>query len=927
MRIISMFLALFLLAAPAFAGKISGKITDEKTGESIIGATVVIKGTNTGTATDIDGHFDLTTPAGTYTLIVKYMGYQTKEIADVHVTESNIVTLNVVMSESKSTQLEEVVIRSSLKKENISALYSIQKNAATISDGISADVIKKSPDRSTGEVLKRVSGTTIQDNKFVIVRGLSDRYNIALIDNAILPSTEPNRKAFSFDIIPAAMIDNIIITKAGTPDLPGDFAGGVINILTKEAPDQNYNSISLGVGYNTISTGKTFRSGYRTGTDFLGFDDGSRKLPSGFPSTYDVQKEMSPQQSTTALNSLNNNFSIKEHTALPALTLQAALGRVYHNKSGNKLGLTAAVTYNHSENIKKDLVRQYDNFDVKDNVYNYSSNLGALLNAGYYFGGNKVVFKTLYNRIFDDNFLYREGYNNSSTSDIKYYAFDLIQKSLFKTSLEGEHQVGKGQSKLGWLLAYNNVKNDQPDQRKVSYTETIGSNEYSADVTTLGKANSRLFSKLNENILNGTVYYNIPFRLLNNKSNLKIGAFVLYRDRDFKNRYIGAVLDPLYPGDVEAIRTRPIETLFAQDAINNGAYYLNDLTGPSDEYTAQATTSAGYAMLDNKITDKLRVVWGARYESYHLDLKTGNGTKINPTWNDLLPSANFTYSLTEKSNIRASYFRSVARPELREVAPIAYYDYELNADISGNTNLVRSRIDNIDLRYEIFPKSGEIISASVFYKHFDKTIENQVNGQSSGYNITTKNYSNARNIGVEMEIRKDLGFIANNELFNNLSFYLNVAYINSVVDLGNDSANNILGKQITERQLSGQSPYVINTSLSYSALKGKLNMNVLYNRIGQRLYLVGQGLKGNVYESPRNLLDFQVSYNISKRSEFRLTVKDILNNPARFYFDQDNNGKFERQDFSSGHIDPYKDWIYQEYRPGTSFTLTYNYRF
>ena len=275
MRIVYMLLVTLFFSVQAMAlGKISGKITDEKTGEPIIGATIIVKGSSEGASTDVDGQFMVSVNEGTYTIVVKYIGYQAKEVSDVRVTNNATTTVNVAITEAKSQELKEVVVRSSIKKENINALYTIQKNSATISDGISADVIKKSPDRSTGEVLKRVSGTTIQDNKFVIVRGLSDRYNVALVDNAILPSTEPNRKAFSFDIIPSAMIDNIIITKAATPDLPGDFAGGAINILTKETPDQNFNTLSLGFNYNTQSTGQQFKSGYRTGTDFLGFDDG-----------------------------------------------------------------------------------------------------------------------------------------------------------------------------------------------------------------------------------------------------------------------------------------------------------------------------------------------------------------------------------------------------------------------------------------------------------------------------------------------------------------------------------------------------------------------------------------------------------------------------------------------------------------------------
>ncbi len=923
MRILTMLFALCVLSVQAYAGKITGKVSDEKTGETVIGATVMVKGTSVGTATDIDGNFVLNVDAGTHTLVVKYIGYQTKEVDGVIIKGSETVNVNIVIAEAASTQLNEVVVRSSLKKENISALYSIQKNAATISDGISADVIRKSPDRSTGEVLKRVSGTTIQDNKYVIVRGLSDRYNTAMIDNSVLPSTEPNRKAFSFDIIPSTMIDNIIITKAATPDLPGDFAGGVINILTKETPDQNFNSISIGATYNTVSTGSQFKSGYRTSTDFLGFDDGSRQLPSGFPTTKKIQSVgLTPEENIKALNSLNNDFSIRTHSALPGVNLQGSLGRVYRTGTGNRFGFTGAVTYTHNELWKKDIIREYNDYNYRDNIYQYSTNMGGLLNAGYYFGGNKIIFKTLYNRTFDDNFLFRTGFDNSrSGAAIKYYAFDLIQKSLLKSSLEGEHQLGKGQSKLGWILSYNLITNNQPDQRKVQYSDNNNGQGYLAENTTSGKSNNRLFGSLNESIFNGGVNYNKPMTIFGAKSNFKAGVFAQYRYRDFKNRYIAATF---FSAD-QTLRSRPIETLFAEDAMNSGSYRIEDQSLPGDAYKASTTTSAAYAMLDNKISEKLRVVWGARFESFHLDLKADDGTHVTPTWNDLLPSANFTYALTEKSNLRASYFRSLARPELREIANLSFYDYELQATFTGRPYLVRSRIDNIDLRYEIYPAPGEILSASVFYKHFDKTLENEVYNTNSSLDINPSNYPSAQNIGVEVEIRKNLGFLAKSSVLEHFNFYANLAYIHSRVELDKSTSANY---SYSERALAGQSPYVINTSLGYTAFEGKLNLNVLYNRIGDRIFLVGQEKLAHFMESARNLLDFQASYDLSKRSELRFNVKDLLNSPIRIYIDQDYNGKFnDHQLNSSGFAVPNKDGIFSEYRPGSTFSLTYTYKF
>lgn len=947
MRIISMMFVLLVAAMQAFAtGNISGKVSDGKNGEAIIGATIMVKGTTRGTQTDVDGNFNLPIDAGTYTIEIKYIGYQTKEVDDIKVTDNNTVTVNTTITEAKATELQEVVVRSSLKKENISSLYLIQKNSAAISDGISADVIKKSPDRSTGEVLKRVSGTTIQDNKFVIIRGLSDRYNTGMVDNAVLPSTEPNRKAFSFDIIPASMVDNIIITKAATPDLPGDFAGGVINILTKEIPEQNFNTISLGTSYNTVSTFKDFKSGYRSSTDFLGFDDGSRKLPEGnLPSTKAIQSGLSSEQNVNAINQLNNNYTVKERKALPGINLQATSGRVYSLKGSRRIGFIAGVNYAHTETREPNMDRIYNDFTYGDNAYKYSSNLGGLLNIGYSTAKSKIVLKTLYNQIFDDYYLERTGINGTSSKYVKYTAYDLLQKSLFKTSLEGEHRMGVGQSKLGWLVTYNRVTNDQPDQRKLVYSKPMdASNDPSvpmlAEVGTSGKSNNRLYSKLGENIYAANLNYTLPLSFLN-KTTIKVGAFGQYRQRDFNARFLGLTLNEikLDPTEADAIKSRSAETLFGKDLVDKNYYTLVEGTLPSDAYDANSTTAAGYLMLDNKFTDKLRLVWGARVESFNVKLNsfdvTGNPLHVDKTWVDVLPSANLTYSLTDKINLRGSYYKTVARPEFRELAPFAYYDYELSALSYGNPNLERSQIHNADLRFEYYPKGGEILSASVFYKHFNNTLEAIVDATNSQLEISTQNFAAAQNIGAEVEIRKNLGFIAKNSgMFKNLTFYANLAYIKSEVK---SSYVDITTNQTieTKRPLTGQSNYVINTSLGYAAMQGKLNFNVLYNRIGPRIYLVGNAkggnnTLGNVWENPRNVLDGQVSYNLSKRSELRLNAKDILNAKIFMYYDQNRNDKFDNPAIfnkESTNRPTNQDYVLKEFKPGTTFSLTYTYKF
>lgn len=930
MRFTFVLMLCLTLAANTFAqGTLKGKVTDEKTGETLVGVTISIPVLKTVAAfSDEDGVFELKVPDGNYTVQVRYMGYITKEVTDVKIETGTITPMNLaIKEESKTNVLKDVVVRSTLKKETMNALYIAQKNSASVSDGISAEAIKKSPDKSTGEVLKRVSGTTIQDNKFVIIRGLTDRFNTALIDNSFLPSTEANRKAFSFDIIPATLIDNIIISKSGTPDLPGDFAGGVINILTKEIPDRNFNTLSIGSSYNTVSTFKQFETGYKTPTDILGFDNGSRQLPSGLPSGATLaSKNLTPDETKKYLSMLNNNYDVINRKALPGISLQGSLGRLYELKKNRRIGLTTALNYAHSENAKLDVQRAYGNYNYVDRIYNYNTTMGALANLAYSSPNTKISFKNLYNRTFDDNYLTRSGYDIGTTNYIQYMAFDLIQKSLFKTSLEGEHSLGgDAQKKLNWVASYNNVTNNQPDQRKAQFLAPTKDSGYILNLGTVGRANNRLFGDLNESIYNASVNYSTPYKFLY-KSNLKVGALAMYRTRTFENRYLGATSNASFP------ESQSITDVFSQQNINSGLFQLIDQTGPSDAYTAKATVGSAFVMSDNRINTRLRAVWGVRFESYNLNLQTtdllGTELTIDPVWNDLLPSLNMSYALNEKANLRMSYFRSVARPEFREVAPITYFDYEMNTLIFGNPDLTRSRIDNMDFRYEIFPRPGEVISASAFYKRFDKTIENQFYAVNGSADIKTANYDKASSAGVEVEFRKNLDFIADRKVLKNLTFYTNLAYIQSRVELSGDQQKYRNGILRSSRPMAGQSPYVINASLGYSAAQGKLNFNVLYNRIGQRIYVVGgEGQFADVYEAPRNVLDYQISYSVGKRSEFRLNIKDMLNAPTFFYYDQNDNKKFDNPSISTTLVNPNEDFIFQRYRQGTTFSLTYSYKF
>lgn len=913
-----------VIGATVFAqgtGKISGTVSDKKTGETLIGVSVKIAGTTRGVGTDVDGKYVLPgLTEGKHTIEISYVGYATKQVTDVEVKSGATTSLNVVMEEASSQTLKQVVITANFKQESVNSLYAQQKNSSVISDGISSDQIKKSPDKNTSEALRRVSGATIQDNKFVVVRGLSDRYNTATLDNSTLPSTEPNRKAFSFDIVPSNLVDKITISKTATPDLPADFAGGAVQITTKDIPDDNFISFGVGLGYNSQSTFKDFLGTSKKALNYLGFDDGSKQLADNFPSRNRILNGLTPARNIGALKSLPNDFNINNNSALPNQNYQFSLGRVRHFKNDNRFGALVSLTYRNSQNIGSDVQRSFYVYDYNDNQYKFSTNLGALANFAYSFGKNKISFKNIFNKNYDDNYTERTGINLGSTTVNRFYAYDVMQKSLFKSTLEGEHQIGNKNSKLKWTTSFSNVTNNQPNQLKINYAKALASQNdpsvlYQANITSLGKENTRLFSDLDENIYAGDVNYSTPFKLFDASTTFKVGLGSQYRERSFTARFIGMELHSNDPAEMQRIRSLPVNQIFSTSLIESGVYKLNEIGSEVDSYDANSFTNYGYAMLDQKFNEKFRVVYGVRVENYNVQLSNVSKTYVDDTKLDVLPSVNLTYSLNAKSNLRASYYRTLARPEFRELTLSSYYDYELLANQSGNPNLKRTLIDNADLRYEIYPGAGEILSVSAFYKHFNNAIESYRYDVLSTPDISYFNTARAYSYGLEFEVRKNLGFINEDQFLKNTIAYFNLSLVKSKIQ--NPDDQNYIDKT---RPMVGQSPYVINAGLQHSALSNKLNFNVLYNRIGRRIIQASGINFPSTWEAPRNVIDFQAGYKVIKsKGEIKLNVGDVLNQRNTIYFDYNKNKKY---DGNAGG-----DETIMSYKPGTNISLSFSYSF
>ena len=430
--------------------KLNGKVINTNN-EPLPGATISVQGLSRSMAADIEGRFNISLEAGKkYTINVSSVGYNTKTLEEVEVRAGEDNSITVVL-ENKST-LSEVVVRTSVRRESTSALINFQRNNTAVSSGIAADFIKRTPDKNTGEILKRVSGTSIQDNKFVVVRGLGDRYNAAFLNGAQLPSSEPDKKAFSFDVIPSGVVDNIIINKTATPDLTGEFAGGLIQVSTRDIPSKNFLSIGLSLGYNTQSTFKDFYSNERSPTDWLGYSDGRRKIPAGFPA--------SRQEYNSLLNSSNgvnkqleltrlwrdDVYEQKKYTATPNQTYSIAYATGKKLRNDASFGTVLSALYRKDMNLYSvdRALYQQDGTAVQqfnDDQHKYRVNLGAMANFSYVKGKHKISFKNLFNRYYEDNYYFRSGPNVDRGGDVNLWSSVLNQRTFYTGIFEGNHQL------------------------------------------------------------------------------------------------------------------------------------------------------------------------------------------------------------------------------------------------------------------------------------------------------------------------------------------------------------------------------------------------------------------------------------------------------------------------------------------------------
>lgn len=913
----------------AYAADIKGKVTDSTTGEPLIGATIQIDGTPKATATDIDGLFAFSglDENANYTLTIKYISYKTKKIDGVR-AEAQPQVIEIKLTPDEQT-LNEVTVTGVARKNTEIAVIQMTKSSPVIVSNVSAQEITKTQDTNAGEVIRRVPGVSLIDDKFVMVRGLSQRYNNVWINGGAVPSSEADSRAFSFDLIPSSQIDNMQIIKTPSPEYPADYTGGFITITTKDIPAENTAELSVGGNWNDITSFSDFKYAKGSGTDFLGFDSGMRGLNGGINSTLN---SIAGNGVDLLNNHLNNDWRVRNMNPVGDLKLSGSLGRRW--KLGDRqLGMIAAFNYSNEyrkyEDMQNNLYGVYDaekdesnylRYSV-DDQYNHNVRLGAMLNFTLLSadGNSKYQLKNIFNQIGNDRYTWREGLSAQSDNEnsAEYY---YRSRTTYNGQITGKHTFALDE--LDWSASYSYANRNVPDRRRYLINDAL-----EPGVMQLTSPNdiSREWTKLDEHIVSAAVNDKHDFKFGSFTPSLKFGAYGEYRTRKYTTRDFiynwNAASNTLPDGfrQFDLSEMLSDESYFGADRL-----YLLEEQHMRNNYKGNNYLGAGY-FAANIPLGNFNIYAGLRYEYDHMELITNTRDNAespfshNYEYNDLFPSVNTTYKINDQHQLRLSYGKTVNRPEFREVSPSVFYDFDLASNVQGNTDLKPCYIQNVDFRYEFYPSKGEIISLAAFYKYFDSPIEwtyTVTGGTSLVYSYM--NAQRANNYGIELDIRKDLSFIG----LPGFSWSFNGALIKSRVKFE-------AGSKEEDRPMQGQSPYLVNTGLFYKNDKLQLDVALLYNRIGKRIIGVGRSegtTSGNEalrvpdsYEMPRDVIDLSASKKFGNHWELKLSIRDLL--AQKVYYKQ-----FADVHYSNGTSREVEQ-ITRAYKPGRNIGVSAVYKF
>lgn len=927
------FIAFLMMFAFAFAtvraeinATLKGRVVDAKTGEALVGATLQVLQAGKTAVSDEKGNFTfMALGQRNYTLTAVYLGYHKKSIT---VNASRMDTLLIVRMEELESSLGTATVTATVKRNTEAAQVAAQKNSLVVQSGISAQQISRSQDKDASEVIRRVPGISIIDQKFVMVRGLSQRYNNVWINGAAVPSSEADSRAFSFDIIPSSQVDNMQIIKSPAPQYPADFTGGFILIDTKEVPNENSASISVGASMNDQTHFQSFMESKQSGTDFLGFDN-MRHLSNGINTS--LKQTLGGNGVSLKDNHFNNNWLLNNRHPWADLSLSAHLNRSKELEGGALIALLGALNYSNTYKTYAPMQNSfYGAYDLQhdqsvylrnttDRQYAHNARLGAMLNLTFVpaKGVGRYEWKNIFNQLGTNRYTERDGYNAQSNMihDAEYY---YSSRTTYNTQLTGKYAFDHAH--LDWSAGYAYANRLLPDRRRYTLDNSVDIDKVAL---TTGNDVNREFTRLDEHIASGMVNYRYRFESITRRFHpeLLTGAYAEYRTRNYRTRSFIYQWNPVNNTLPQGFQYLDLPTqLFTEANYGDTGLYLIDDTKLRNNYEGRHLITSAYVAA-NLPLGAFNVYAGVRFEHSRMQLisNTRDYEKVTQTrnydGNDFFPSVNATWHITSTHQLRASYGRSINRPEFREVSPSVFYDFDLSSSVQGNTALKDCHIDNVDLRYEWYPSQGDQISLAAFYKRFDSPIEwtyTVTGGTDQIYSYM--NAKLAHSYGLELDVRKKLDFLH----LPDFTLVFNGSLIKSQVKFDK-------GTRQKSRPMQGQSPYLINLGLFYNHEDWSASLQ--YNRIGKRLIGVGRSLGATAdqtvnipdsYEMPRNALDLSFARRLGK-FEIKLGLKDIIGN--RVVFKQLNDVTLA--DGTQKRVEE----VTRSYRPGRNFSLNVTYKF
>ena len=861
---------------------IEGIVKDAGNGETIPYAHVFVEGMDIGTTSDMSGYFAISVPSGKYKLRISFLSYITQSV-EVNLEDKSHIKLDIAL-EPDANLLESVNIIAERNKNAESVVIEQIKEAQTVVSGVSNEQISKSQDKDAAEVVRRIPGVTIIDDRFIIIRGLSLRYNDVWINSGIAPSSESDSRAFSFDFIPSVMIQNILVYKNFSADMLGDFAGGFVKVQTVETPNSQGFQIGYGMGFRTNSVFRPHFTYSNSGLDILGAGSIPRSLPRDFPahlSNIDLNKACS------YVRQLPNNWKIRQRTAIPdqSLSLSFSNQKKVKNLTISNIAYFSYSYYNDNTILENNQYGIYDSNEGKpvfnkqynDIVYQEVSKINVGYNLCFFTqNGNKIRFKNLFQNIGNNKTSFREGRNYSNDYYEKSQEFFYKNRLTYAAQLESSHDFKNDTTgHLDWTLGYAFVLNNEPDRRIMDARKDVNENSlYYGMYRSMDNDIRRYFQTLTEHNVSANVNYNHTFKLEKLTAGIKTGLYSEYKTRDFNIRnftYKKSIDNNLPQGYFYF----PYPEMFDLQYLTPDGFFLSESTGKSDSYNTFRLTNAVYALGSLEIFNFILHA-GLRIEQslLNLDSYESDGVKpvhVNQNTLHFLPSVNLSYTIKGKHVIRTAYGITVNRPEFREVAPYVYYDFDNFSNYEGNPELKEAQIHNVDLRYEFYPDKEEMISFGGFYKHFINPIENTYYHAGGQFQYTYMNAHSAVSYGLELDIRKSLDFMK----LKYFSLVLNTSLLKSRVIFPNESIE-------LDRSMQGQSPFIVNTGLYYDNENIGLTFSVLYNIIGKRIVAVGQANQNvsenipHTYQMPRHSLDISIQQKVGK-FKFYVSAKNILN--------------------------------------------------